>query len=96
MGSIQTQNQNGRLLFTLGHLGHTLDDFLSRGAHLRHPKALAHLSYHLMGGVAAQGEPGKLREQFLGRLERNLGGQAGPSFLNIPLLSASRQLQGFI
>ena len=31
MGSIQTQNQNGRLLFTLGHLGHTLDDFLSRG-----------------------------------------------------------------
>jgi hypothetical protein len=73
-----------------------LGNLFTGGTHLQHPKLLAQLSYYLMGGRGTQRKPSKLSEEFLGRVERDLGSQSGPSLLDIPLLPALRKLKGII
>jgi hypothetical protein len=73
MRPVDGQHQNRRLLLALSYLGHPLGDLFSGGTHVQDPKALTQFLYHLVSGVSAQREAGKLREQFLGCLKRDLG-----------------------
>ena len=44
------------------HCRYSLGDFHSGGTHLQHPKPLAQLVHHLVGGMLTQSKPGELGE----------------------------------